>query len=60
MPLEVAATRRVEASKVPAKSAPRARRRRRAQPGVRERMFFTEQLSLLLETGTPLHAALKA
>ncbi len=60
MPLEVAATRRVEAGKVPAKSAPRARRRRRVQPGVRERMFFTEQLSLLLETGTPLHAALKA
>jgi len=28
--------------------------------GVRDRMFFTEQLSLLLETGTALHAALKA
>ena len=30
------------------------------KPGARDRMFFTEQLSLLLETGTALHAALKA
>jgi type II secretory pathway component PulF len=30
------------------------------RPGVTERLFFTEQLSLLLETGTPLHAALQA
>jgi type II secretory pathway component PulF len=30
------------------------------KPGVRDRMFFTEQLSLLLETGTALHAALRA
>lgn len=29
-------------------------------PGLAERMFFTEQLSLLLETGTPLHGALIA
>jgi type II secretory pathway component PulF len=29
------------------------------KPGVQERMFFTEQLSLLLETGTPLHASLE-
>ena len=28
--------------------------------GARDRIFFTEQLSLLLETGTPLHAALQA
>ncbi len=28
--------------------------------GTKDRIFFTEQLSLLLETGTPLHAALKA
>ncbi len=29
-------------------------------PGSRDRMAFTEQLSLLLETGMPLHSALKA
>ncbi|MGB5177128.1 MAG: type II secretion system F family protein [Gammaproteobacteria bacterium] len=29
-------------------------------PGMKERMFFTEQLSLLLETGTALHVALQA
>ena len=29
------------------------------RPTARDRMFFTEQLSLLLETGTPLHAALR-
>jgi type II secretory pathway component PulF len=29
------------------------------RPGVKERMFFTEQLALLLETGTALHAALQ-
>ena len=28
--------------------------------GVKERMMFTERLSLLLETGVPLHAALQA
>ena len=30
------------------------------KPATRDRIFFTEQLSLLLETGTPLHAALQA
>ncbi len=30
------------------------------KPSARDRMFFTEQLSLLLETGTALHAALAA
>ena len=30
------------------------------KPGAQERIFFTEQLSLLLETGTPLHASLEA
>ena len=33
--------------------------RRNAPIGARERMFFTERLSLLLATGTPLHAALE-
>jgi type IV pilus assembly protein PilC len=31
-----------------------------SKPGVRERIFFTEQLALLLETGTPLHASLES
>jgi type II secretory pathway component PulF len=30
------------------------------KPGIRERIFFTEQLSLLLETGTSMHVALQA
>jgi type II secretory pathway component PulF len=30
------------------------------KPATRDRIFFTEQLSLLLETGTPLHAAPQA
>lgn len=30
------------------------------KPGVQDRIFFTEQLSLLLETGTALHASLEA
>ena len=30
------------------------------KPGVQDRIFFTEQLSLLLETGTALHASLDA
>ncbi|MDH3527419.1 MAG: type II secretion system F family protein, partial [Gammaproteobacteria bacterium] len=30
------------------------------KPGTQERIFFTEQLSLLLETGTSMHVALQA
>ncbi len=30
------------------------------KPGVQDRIFFTEQLALLLETGTALHASLEA
>ncbi len=30
------------------------------KPGTQERIFFTEQLSLLLETGTTMHVALQA
>lgn len=33
--------------------------RRQKPVGARERMFFTERLSLLLATGTPLHTALE-
>jgi len=60
MPLEITATSQ------PAKAAgrpaePLSRRLRgHGKPGMKDRIFFTEQLSLLLETGTPLHAALQA
>jgi type II secretory pathway component PulF len=63
MPLEVTATRQKRAA------TPAATREslqaafqslNNKKPGSRDRMFFTEQLSLLLETGTPLHASLKA
>lgn len=60
MPIEITVQRKAAADRPAAKAAARSRRRRQRSPGVRERMFFTEQLSLLLETGTPLHAALKA
>jgi len=33
---------------------------RKKKPGVKDRMFFTEQLSLMLETGTALHKALES
>ena len=42
-------------------SEPLSRKLRgRRKPGMKDRIFFTEQLSLLLETGTPLHVALQA
>ncbi|MEZ5542668.1 MAG: type II secretion system F family protein [Pseudomonadota bacterium] len=59
MPIEITAARQGP-GKAAAPGKPVRMRRRRGKAGVRERMFFTEQLSLLLETGTPLHAALKA
>jgi len=59
MPIDIAATRPAGDNRTVRKNTVRASRRGRRQPGARERMFFTEQLSLLLETGTPLHAALK-
>ena len=60
MPLEITAVQQTGRTRdKPAKSAARRPGSRR-KPGMRDRIFFTEQLSLLLETGTPLHAALKA
>lgn len=60
MPLEITAVQQAARSQdKPAKSATRRPGRRR-KPGMHDRIFFTEQLSLLLETGTPLHAALQA
>lgn len=60
MPIEISAARPESVSRPAGKPAASGRLQRHRLPGVRERMFFTEQLSLLLETGTPLHAALKA
>lgn len=60
MPIDIASARPAAAKQRVARPAMPSRFRRRGSPGVRERMFFTEQLALLLETGTPLHAALKA
>lgn len=60
MPLEVAATQQPSVpAGASAPSKPRAWRSSK-KPGSKDRIFFTEQLSLLLETGTPLHAALQA
>jgi type II secretory pathway component PulF len=60
MPLEITAVQQsARAQDKPAKTSMRKRTGRR-KPGMRDRIFFTEQLSLLLETGTPLHAALQA
>ncbi len=55
MPIELEAA---AAPSRPARSSrPRATARPKALP-TRERMFFTERLELLLETGVPLHSAL--
>ena len=60
MPLEITAVQQSARSQdKPAKTSTRKRFGQR-KPGMRDRIFFTEQLSLLLETGTPLHAALQA
>lgn len=58
----------IEVSKLNPNSQPQATRSKanflhsllEKPPGPQERMFFTEQLSLLLETGTSLHVALGA
>ena len=60
MPLEMT-TARQPAKQADRPAGSRARRlRSRGKPGMKDRIFFTEQLSLLLETGTPLHTALQA
>jgi len=60
MPLEVTATPQKAAPKTDVNLSSLLQSLGQKKPGVTERMFFTEQLSLLLETGTPLHAALQA
>ena len=60
MPLELTATQQKASSQSAAKLTPWLQSLSKRRPGVNERLFFTEQLSLLLETGTPLHAALQS
>ena len=60
MPLEITATQATDKTARKTVEPLAKRLRSRQQPGMRERIFFTEQLSLLLETGTPLHTALAA
>ena len=60
MPLELTAAQQpVKPADKPAEPLLRKLRDRR-KPSMKDRIFFTEQLSLLLETGTPLHVALQA
>jgi type II secretory pathway component PulF len=60
MPIEISETRVETASTKVGALLDRVVPLRARKPGAHDRMFFTEQLSLLLETGTPLHAALQA
>jgi type II secretory pathway component PulF len=60
MPLEISDTRGTAASHTHITVAARLQSLNARKPTGKDRMFFTEQLSLLLETGTPLHAALQA
>ena len=60
MALEISATRKRTTAPASVRLAPLLQSLNQKKPGVTDRMFFTEQLSLLLETGTPLHAALQA
>ena len=60
MPLEITAKQQKVASPGAVNLAQRLQLLGEKRPGVTERLFFTEQLSLLLETGTPLHTALLA
>ena len=60
MPLEITAKQQKVASPGAVNLAQRLQLLGEKRPGITERLFFTEQLSLLLETGTPLHTALLA
>jgi len=60
MPLEIAETRAKTAPPSADALQQRLKSLNAKKPGHKDRMFFTEQLSLLLETGTALHAALQA
>ena len=60
MPLEITTRQQKVPSLGTVKLSQRLQLLGKKKPGVTERLFFTEQLSLLLETGTPLHTALLA
>ena len=60
MPLEITTKQQKVPSLETVKLSQRLQLLGKKKPGVTERLFFTEQLSLLLETGTPLHTALLA
>lgn len=60
MPIELTATTRNDGQGARGKPSAGPALRRGKKPGMKDRMFFTEQLSLLLETGTALHVALQA
>ena len=60
MAIDLAVTQEKTAPSSAGSLAARLKSANEKHPGTRDRIFFTEQLSLLLETGTPLHAALQA
>jgi len=60
MPLEIAETHIKTGSSSADALLSRLKSLNTKKPDHKDRMFFTEQLSLLLETGTALHAALQA
>ena len=62
MPIELQTAPATPSTTAEKRSTPRGRRigRNAKPPGARDRMAFTEQLALLIETGMPLHAALRA
>lgn len=60
MALEIPASRPASGAPAASKATSGARPFNQRKPDVQDRIFFTEQLSLLLETGTPLHSALSA
>jgi type II secretory pathway component PulF len=60
MAIDLAVTQEKTAPTPAGSLAARLKSANEKHPGTRDRIFFTEQLSLLLETGTPLHAALQA
>ena len=60
MPIELTAATRNDGQDARGKPSAGPALLRGKKPGMKDRMFFTEQLSLLLETGTALHVALQA
>ena len=60
MPIEISETRVEKPAEKAGSLLDRLATLHAGKPGAQDRMFFTEQLSLLLETGTPLHAALQS